>query len=172
MPTARLILKDRTLADEGQQVRFRVLFAKEGVGADRIEFISLIADPLEHLACYGRVDIGLDPFPYNGCTTTCEALWMGVPVITLAGRLSHGRYGISLLTALELDEFSAVTPAGYVATVVGLANDPERLVQLRSTLRPRMAASPLCDAESFARKIEQAYRQMWTRWCRSDRRDS
>jgi predicted O-linked N-acetylglucosamine transferase (SPINDLY family) len=168
LPTAKLLLKDRTLADKDQQARYRSSFAKEGIGADRIEFAPKVAGLSEHLACYGRIDIGLDPFPYNGCTTTCEALWMGVPVIILAGRMSHGRYGLSLLSALEMDELIATSPRAYVEKAVSLANDSERLARLRSTLRPRVVAASLCDAKSFARGVERAYRMMWGIYARGE----
>jgi predicted O-linked N-acetylglucosamine transferase (SPINDLY family) len=154
-----------TLADTGQQARFRSLFETHGVNPARIELIPKVVSPADHLALYGRIDIGLDSFPYNGCTTTCDAFWMGVPVVTLAGCMSHGRYGVSLLSTLKLDELIATTPADYVAKAVGLAEDPKRLMDLRSALRPRMAASPLCDAKAFAQKVEQAYRRIWRRWC-------
>ncbi|MEK7412463.1 MAG: hypothetical protein AAB263_03985 [Planctomycetota bacterium] len=121
----------------------------------------------DYLGTYGRIDIGLDPFPYNGCTTTCDALWMGVPVVTLAGVMSYSRFGVSLLSNLGLEEFIAVTPEEYVKKAVGLAKERKRLAALRAQIRPRMAAAVLCDAKAFAHGVEQAYRRMWRRWCRS-----
>jgi predicted O-linked N-acetylglucosamine transferase (SPINDLY family) len=117
------------------------------------------------LALYRQVAIGLDPFPYHGTTTTCEALWMGVPVITLAGQTHVSRVGVSLLTNLGLPELIAQTPEEYVRMAVDLANDLPRLSHLRSTLRQRMEQSPLMDAPRFARHVEAAYRQMWRTWC-------
>ena len=119
----------------------------------------------EHLALYDRVDIALDPFPYNGTTTTCEALWMGVPVVTLRGDRHAGRVGASLLTQVGLSDLIADSTEAYVEMAVALTSDPARLCELRQSLRPRMAASPLCDAPAFARKVEAAYRTMWRRWC-------
>lgn len=167
LPAAKLLLKDRALADAAQQSRYLSLFAKEGIGTERLQLVPRIGSSSDHLACYGLVDVALDPFPYNGCTTTCEALWMGVPVISLAGRMSHGRYGCSLLAAVGLEEFVATTPSAYVEKAVALAKDRKRLASLRAELRPRMAASPLCDAKTFAPKVEEAYRLMWRRWCQS-----
>jgi predicted O-linked N-acetylglucosamine transferase (SPINDLY family) len=118
-----------------------------------------------HLAAYQRVDIALDPFPYNGTTTTCEALWMGVPVLTLRGDRHAGRVGASLLSQIGLMDLIAGSAKEYVEIALALANDPSRMADLRRSLRPRMAASPLCDAPAFARKIEAAYHTMWRHWC-------
>ena len=118
-----------------------------------------------HLAVYDRVDIALDPFPYNGTTTTCEALWMGVPVVTLRGDRHAGRVGASLLSQIGLTDLIADSVEEYVEIAVALAGDPGRLADLRRSLRPRLAASPLCDGRAFARKIEAAFRQMWQMWC-------
>ena len=166
LPETKIILKDRTLADPAQCARYLGLFAENGVEAGRVELLprTTMAD---YLAVYDRVDIAFDPFPYNGCTTTCDALWMGVPVITLAGAMSYSRFGVSLLSNLGLDELIAATPDKYVEKAVALANDRKRLMVLRSELRSRMAASPLCDAKAFAKGIEEAYRRMWRRWCKS-----
>jgi predicted O-linked N-acetylglucosamine transferase (SPINDLY family) len=113
------------------------------------------------------MDIALDTFPYNGTTTTCEALWMGVPVVALAGDSHAGRVGVSILTQMGLTDFIAGTPGDYVQIAVDLANDPVRRSELRRTLRPLMAASPLCDAKAFARDVEDAYRKVWRKWCKS-----
>ena len=119
----------------------------------------------DHLNLYNRIDIGLDTFPYNGTTTTCEALWMGVPVVTLEGDRHAGRVGVSLLNQVGLTELIAKTPEEYVQIAVDLAKDTYKLANLRASLRPRMAASPLCDGKGFTRTLEQAYREMWRKWC-------
>jgi predicted O-linked N-acetylglucosamine transferase (SPINDLY family) len=118
-----------------------------------------------HLELYGRVDIALDSFPYNGTTTTCEALWMGVPVVTLRGDRHAGRVGASLLTQVGLMDWIAGSPEEYLEIAASLAQDPAKLKDMRQTLRPRLLSSPLCDARVFACKLEAAYRDMWKRWC-------
>jgi predicted O-linked N-acetylglucosamine transferase (SPINDLY family) len=118
-----------------------------------------------HLALYHRVDIALDPFPYNGTTTTCEALWMGVPVVTLRGDRHAGRVGASLLSQIGLTDLIANSVEEYVEIALALAGNPGRLDDLRGALRPRIAASPLCDRRAFARKMEGAFRTMWEAWC-------
>ena len=119
----------------------------------------------DYFALYRQIDIGLDPFPCNGGTTTCDALWMGVPVVTLAGRTAVGRGGVSVLRNVGLPELIAETPEQYVQIAAALAGDLPRLAELRRTLRERMRASPLMDAPRFARNVEAAYRQMWRKWC-------
>jgi predicted O-linked N-acetylglucosamine transferase (SPINDLY family) len=124
-----------------------------------------LPDLAAHLAAYHQVDIALDPFPYNGTTTTCEALWMGVPVVTLRGDRHVGRVGASLLTQVGLPDLIAASVEEYVEVAAALAVDAARLNELRRSLRQRMAASPLCDGRAFARKIESAFRGMWRKWC-------
>jgi len=111
------------------------------------------------------VDIALDPFPYNGTTTSCEALWMGVPVVSLIGDRHAGRVGLDLLSRVGLSELAAPNIDSYVATAAGLARDLPALARLRGGLRERLRASPLCDAPRFARDFEAALRRMWRHWC-------
>ncbi len=169
VPGSRLILKNMVLRDPATCERYREFFAKEEISFDRVELIGWVSSPAEHMALYHRLDLALDTFPYNGTTTTCEALWMGVPVITLAGRVHAGRVGVSLLSQVGLTEFIATDPDDYAARAVRWANDLEGLAHLRAGLRERMAASPLCDGASFARDVEQAYREMWRKWCAQSR---
>jgi protein O-GlcNAc transferase len=164
LPTARLLLKGKPFAEAATRAIYLDRLAERGVAADRIELVAWLPERA-HLALYDRADIALDPFPYNGTTTTCEALWMGVPVVTLRGDRHAGRVGASLLTQVGLTDLIADSPEAYVETAVALAGDPAHLAELRHSLRPRMVASPLCDAPAFARKIEAAYRTMWQRWC-------
>jgi predicted O-linked N-acetylglucosamine transferase (SPINDLY family) len=132
----------------------------KGIDGSRIEFASL-RPPLQYLALYHRIDIGLDTFPYNGHTTSLDSYWMGVPVVTLSGRTVVGRAGVSQLTNLGMTELIANTPQEYVRIAGKLADDLDHLMQMRGSLRDRMAASPLMDATRFARSVETAYRQMW-----------
>ncbi len=121
---------------------------------------------LEYLRLHQRIDVGFDPLPYNGHTTSLDAFWMGVPIVTLVGKTVVGRAGWSQLCNLGLQELAAETPEQYVALAARLAGDLPRLRELRATLRRRMLRSPLMDANRFARQVEEAYRQMWRRWCR------
>jgi predicted O-linked N-acetylglucosamine transferase (SPINDLY family) len=136
----------------------------EGIHRDRIELISRCSRS-KYLELYHRIDVGLDTFPYNGHTTSLDSFWMGVPVITLIGKRVVGRAGLSQLTNLSLTELVSHTPEQYVQTAADLAGDLPRLTELRRTLRPRLAASPLMDGPRFARNMEAAYRRMWTDWC-------
>ena len=111
----------------------------------------------------------LDTFPHTGGTTTCDALWMGAPVVTLAGETATSRGGASLLHAVGLDELVAHTPEEYLDIATTLARDPHRLAALRAGMRKRMAASPLLDEVQFTRNLESAYRTMWRTWCTNQR---
>lgn len=154
---SRLLL----MAPEGQP-RTRVLdrLAKEGIGPERMAFVAK-QGRADYLRTYHQIDIGLDTFPYNGHTTSLDASWMGVPVVTLVGQTVVGRAGLSQLTNLGLQELVARTPDDYVRIAAQLAANPGRLRELRSSLRPRMQASPLMDAPRFARAMEAACRAMW-----------
>jgi protein O-GlcNAc transferase len=169
LPDSRLILKNASLVDAGTQARYRELFASHGVAAARVDLVAYVPDKGGHLGLYSRIDIALDTFPYNGTTTTCEALWMGVPVTTWRGDRHAGRVGASLLAAVGLDELVAPSLEAYVALARDLAADPARLAALSRSLRGRLKASPLLDAHSLARALEAAYREMWQRWCRGER---
>jgi predicted O-linked N-acetylglucosamine transferase (SPINDLY family) len=163
LPGSRLALASHGLADPETADRVRREFADRGVDPGRLELDGARLPMARHLARYQRVDIALDPFPYNGATTTCEALWMGVPVVTLAGRTHVSRVGASLLTHLGNPEWVAGSPAEYAAVCRGLAGDPGRLADIRRGLRGRMSRSPLCDARGFTANLEGAYRAMWAR---------
>jgi predicted O-linked N-acetylglucosamine transferase (SPINDLY family) len=165
MPAARLLLKGLPFADAATQARYRARLVERGVAPERITLLGRTPDKAGHLAQYREVDVALDPFPYNGTTTTCEALWMGVPVVCLRGNRHSGRVGASLLSAVGLDELIAEDVEGYIDLAVRLAQDRPRLIDLSGSLRTKIAASPLCDAPGFARKMEAAYRSMWRRWC-------
>ena len=169
LPQARLILKGRSFADASTRELFLARLGERGVAANRVELVSWLPGAAEHLALYHRVDIALDPFPYNGTTTTCEALWMGVPVITLRGHRHAGRVGASLLTQVGLTDLIAESIEEYVEIAVALAGKPGRLDGLHRLLRSRVAASPLSDEGAFARKMEAAFRTMWQHWCEASK---
>jgi predicted O-linked N-acetylglucosamine transferase (SPINDLY family) len=138
--------------------------ARSGIDRERIELVG--REPWEcYIETCNRVDIALDPFPYGGGITTCDALWMGAPVVTLRGRTAVGRGGYSILSNIGLPELIAETPAQYIDIAISLANNPSKLIDLRLGLRERMEHSPLRDAKSFAQAVEQAFRQMWRNWC-------
>jgi predicted O-linked N-acetylglucosamine transferase (SPINDLY family) len=144
--------------------RLRRTISNEGVSPERVEFTSW-QPHVEYLRLYDRIDVALDPFPYGGGATTCDALWMGVPVVTLAGRTAVGRGGKSILSNVGLSDLVADDTEEYVAIAMRLAFDESRRLRLRANLRKQIEASPLMDALRFARNVEAAYRQMWRRWC-------
>ena len=123
------------------------------------------ADFMTHLARYAALDICLDPLGYNGTTTTCEALWMGVPTISLRGQQHAARVGASLLSSVGLNTLVCETENAYVDTALALANDLPRLAAMRNTMRARLETSPLLDGKDLAAAIESAYRDIWMRWC-------
>jgi predicted O-linked N-acetylglucosamine transferase (SPINDLY family) len=163
-PTARLLLSRNTLQGV-TAAYFRQQFQDRGVEADRVLFHHGEPVALQHLRIYEQIDIALDPFPWNGHTTACEAMWMGVPVIALRGRCHAGRMVASVLSCVGLTELVAATPEEYCRLAVDLARNISRLAELRRRLRGQMASSPLCDAVGFTRGLEAAYRRMWQRWC-------
>ena len=165
VPNAGLVLKSKPLSDPRTQELLLEMFVQNGVSPDRIRFVGYISSQFKHLELYNSIDVGLDTFPYNGTTTTCEALWMGVPVIVLAGETHASRVGVSLLTNAGLPELIAESAEEYVEKAVRLAGDLNRLKELRSNLRSIMSQSPLMDAKGLTRSMEEAYRQMWHRWC-------
>ena len=145
--------------------RYVEMFAGEGISSDRIELFGMIPDIYDHLALYNGIDIALDPFPYNGTTTTCEALWMGVPVVTLIGDRHAGRVGASILHAIGMTEILvADSIESYIELAINLAEDKELLINLKKDLRQQMKTSPLCDANAIARKVEKAYLDMWGKY--------
>jgi predicted O-linked N-acetylglucosamine transferase (SPINDLY family) len=145
----------------------RQRFAAAGVSPDRLQFLAK-QSWADYVQTYGRIDIALDPFPYGGGITTCDALWMGVPVVSLIGQTAVGRGGKSILTNIGIPELAARRPRQYVQAAVTLAQSSQRLSELRQSLRQRMLTSPLMNARRFARNVENAYRQIWREYCRSD----
>jgi predicted O-linked N-acetylglucosamine transferase (SPINDLY family) len=164
VPGSRLRLKAKQL-DEAS-VRDSVLerFAAQGIGPGLL-VLEGRTRRAEYLASYGQVDIGLDPFPFTGGTTSAESLWMGVPVLTLAGDRLVSRQGVGLMMNAGLADWVATDADDYVARAVAHASDLPRLAALRSRLRQQVQASPIFDAQRFAPLFEAALRGMWTRWC-------
>ncbi|MGD0719476.1 MAG: tetratricopeptide repeat protein [Roseiarcus sp.] len=163
-PGSRLVLKWKSLDDEGVRRGVATAFAAAGVAEGRLELRGFSAHR-EMLAQYGEIDIALDPFPFGGGLTSCEALWMGAPIVTLAGDRPAARQTAGFLDLVGLADCIARTPAEYVRIAAALAADPARLADLRRSLRSDMARSPLCDGALFTPTLEAAYREMWTRWC-------
>lgn len=168
VPGSRLLLKAGALQNEGLCKELRQRFVDRGLDSERLE----LAGPSSHvemLEQYGAVDIALDPFPFNGGMTTLEALWMGVPVVSLIGRGVVGRQTVSALCNLGLAGLAFADLPAYIEGAVTLARDIERLAALRQEIRPRMAASPLCQPAQFTRDLEALYRNMWQAWCRGEK---
>ncbi|MFO1057336.1 MAG: hypothetical protein U1E53_10255 [Dongiaceae bacterium] len=160
VPGAQLRLKAADLGGRRAQRRLIEAFALEGIAESRLKLLPQHRSRRDHLTTYAAVDLALDSFPYNGTTTTCEALWMGTPVLTLRGTAHAGRVGASLLGRLGLDELVADDVGAYCDRAVALAAAPQRLKDWRAGLRARMTASPLCRPELFVPALEAAYREM------------
>ena len=162
IPNSQLILKGSQLKHDTTQ--FIKLFNKEGISEDQIKLYGMLPNKDDHLKLYNAIDIGLDPFPFNGATTTCEALWMGVPVITLLGDRHVARVGASILTNIGLTDFIAQDIDDYVELAIKMAANTDYLQETRQGLRERMESSPLCNGKSFACDIENAYQDMWNKY--------
>jgi protein O-GlcNAc transferase len=167
VPTSRLTLNYASFGDPATAALFADRFAHYGVERERLNLI-FTSPQTTTWAAYGAVDIALDPFPHNAGTTTIEALWMGVPVLTLADRPSVGRMGAMILEPLGLGDWVAEDVAAYVAKAVAAASDLEALAALRAGMRERFTASALGDVVGLTRSMERAYRGAWRRWCGAD----
>jgi len=163
--SARLVLKFKGGHEPEIQQYYQDGFQALGIAPERIAVIGW-KDPVEHLRSYNNIDIALDTFPYNGTTTTCEALWMGVPVVTLAGSTHYSRVGYALLQRVGLDVFSAQDARTYVDKALSFSRQLDNLSTLRRSLRSWLLSSPLCNAREFTRQLETAFRMMWRKWCR------
>ncbi|MGZ8158304.1 MAG: O-linked N-acetylglucosamine transferase family protein [Methylobacter sp.] len=168
VPGAMLLLKAPSLRDEAVQARFADLFAEQGVGRERLVFRG--PSGLEEMMSeYGDIDIALDPTPYNGGTTTLQALWMGVPVVALTGGNFVGRMGTSFMTTLGRPGWVAADEDGYVEAAVGLSRNCAALRSGHALLREQMAASPLCNIKAYVAHMETLFCQMWAVHCDGDR---
>ena len=169
VPDSRLVLKARALKDPVVRERLLKRFAEHGVAAERIE-LREVSSHAQMFSEYNDLDLALDPFPFNGGMTTLEALWMGVPVLTIAGDTVVSRQSHAALANVGLTEaLSCPDVEAYVARAIALAQQPAELARLRAELRSRMAASPLCRPEQFSRDLEALYRDMWRAWCAGER---
>ena len=168
VPGSRLVLRYFNQF-QAAPLRERVLRTMErcGIDAARIDLGGTDTPAASHLAQYATIDVALDPFPFTGSTTTFEALWMGVPVVTLTGHSVVSRWTFAMLRQVGLGELGAASAEAYVEIAARLAVDRERLTHLRSSLRATVSASPLCDARRTTRHLERAQRAVWKRWCRS-----
>ena len=158
MPGSRLKLNSKAFGEAAFRARMAERFATHGIAADRLELVYTTPQPKTWEA-YGTVDIALDPFPHNAGTTTIEALWLGVPVVSLKDRPSVGRFGASILGAVGLADWVAESTEAYVALAAARAADLAALGKLRAGLRARFAASPLADAEGLAHHLHNAFRE-------------
>lgn len=168
VPGSRLLLKNRNMADPAMRDLLIERFAVHGIGAERLLMGDWLARLDSHLAAYGQVDIALDTWPYNGVTTTCEALWMGVPVVSRVGATHASRQGRTLLEAVGLGHLAQESDLGFIATCKLLASDRQALAHLRAGMRRRLRASPLLDGAHFASAMEAAYRYIWRCRCERD----
>jgi hypothetical protein len=165
VPASRLVLKAKPFSCPAARHHVMAQLAAAGVAAWRVDLLPLTAGTGEHLSVYGLMDISLDPFPYAGTTTTMESLFMGVPVITLAGGCHAHNVSCSLLSAVGLaQQWVARDADQYVALAVRHAADVATLQQLRQGLRQQMLSSPMCDWQPFVASLEDAYEVMWQRW--------
>ncbi|CAG0963512.1 UDP-glucose:protein N-beta-glucosyltransferase [Phycisphaerales bacterium] len=165
-PGSRLMVKIQIASGE-VTTNFSRKIESLGVPRERVVGAEFVEKTGDHFPMYRKMDIALDSFPYNGTTTTCEAMWMGVPVVALAGQTHRARVGVSLLESVGASELVAANEEEYVNLAVGLAGDPGRLAGYHRSLRSRMSASPLMDAPGFARDFEAAVRGAWRAWCES-----
>lgn len=167
VPGSRLLLNWTTLADPDERQRIEALWKACDIPSDRLELTKGAESHAGVLGEYAGIDVALDPFPFSGCLTTCEVLWMGVPLVTLPNTRPASRQTLGFLSMLGRTEWVAKDPEDYIRIAADLAGDAERLSALRQQQRVRVAASPMCDAPRFARNLEAALRDMWGRWCES-----
>jgi len=167
VPGSRLLMKYRDLDTPVRQQRFIDWFAECGIAKERVEFAG-ISLPLEYLAAYNEIDIALDPFPYNGGSTSLDTLWMGVPFVTMAGRLAVERDGADILTHIGSPDLIAETPEQYVRAAVFLADAVPRISDLRRNVRRALQTSCLMDEAGLVHRVEDAFREMWRAWCRTE----
>ena len=170
VPGSTIILKFAEAADPEVKNYYYNKFEELGLkGAkERVALLGWLSHA-KHVELYNYIDIALDTYPYNGTTTTCQALLMGVPVITLTGKHHASRVGLDILSRLDMQFFSADCPEEYVKKAVALASNPEAIAKIRGNMRQRLAASPLCCYKLITNDIENEYRKMWHQWCQTQK---
>ena len=169
VPRSRLLIYRNTMIRATRE-RFLGRLVSRGVAAERVSVGTAAVDGRSHLLAYGEIDVSLDTQPWSAHTTTCESLWMGVPMLTERGKSAAGRQSASILEAVGLRELVAETPDDFVARAASWAAAPERLASLRGQLRERVRRSALSDGAAFTSRLEAVYRELWRRWCASGQR--
>jgi len=165
IPTSKFLLKNQALKDPDTWEHFKSRMAERGIDTHRLHYSKFAKSTQDHLRVYQKVDIALDSFPYNGATTTFEALWMGVPVVTLVGNAHVSRVGKSILATLGFDNLIANTLDEFVSICQTLAKDVNYIQNFRQTIREKMQISPVMDAKTFTRELEELYQRAWKKWC-------
>jgi predicted O-linked N-acetylglucosamine transferase (SPINDLY family) len=168
VPNSRMVIYRDTLRGKVRNEIIRA-FRSQGISPDRLDLQNEKPKDGNYLNVYHNIDISLDTFPWSGHTTSCQSLWMGLPVITLNGARHAGRMVSSVLHQIGMEKLVAQSPEEYVKIAVDLAGDVDALAALRGELRAQVAGSPLCDYAGFTRNLEQAYREMWRKWCATPR---
>jgi protein O-GlcNAc transferase len=164
VPDARLVLKYKGCDEPATARRIHRLFQSQGVAAERVELRGA-STHVKHLSVYQEIDVALDPFPYSGGITTCEALWMGAPVVTLPGQTFASRHALSHLTNGGVRGTIATDPDHYAQLAIDLVSNPDRLSAIRANLRTRLRQSPLCDLDAYAANLQERLRTVWRHWC-------
>lgn len=165
VPRSRLLVKSKSIADESTKRSVLSRLESGGIDPTRVEALAYTKSQAEHFALYSRVHVALDTTPYNGTTTTCEALWMGVPVVTLEGDRHAARVGASLLRAADCAEWIASTPDAFVSIASSLACDRARLAQFRRSARTHLCRSALLNVDAYGARLHGALRAAWREWC-------
>tara|TARA_R110002072_G_scaffold89737_1_gene200922 strand:+ start:1864 stop:3687 length:1824 start_codon:yes stop_codon:yes gene_type:complete len=164
-PNSKIVIKSKQLSEASVHQRYLGFFEGYGISSDRITLLAMLPSTADHLSIYNQIDIALDTFPYNGTTTTCEAMWMGVPTMTFVGDRHSARVGASIMTHAGFTELISSNQETFIINTIALANQPDRLKSLRKDMRIRMQNSDLCNAKQFARDIEHIFKQAYSEKC-------
>lgn len=160
VPQSQLILKAKHFRDEDTIIEWQKRFAEKGISPEQLQLIGYVESAYDHLQLYNSIDIALDTFPYNGTTTTCEALWMGVPVVTLTGTHHASRVSTSILNTIGLSECVTASPEGYLEKAVDIASNLDGLIEISRSLRQKLLSSPIMDEIGFTQNLEKIYLQI------------